>query len=52
MDASELTAVARIHRATGGNVRETKDTKMWECKDEESVENLVRYMLTEGMVVF
>ncbi len=50
--AGSMTAAARLQRIMGGGVQEKKDSKIWECRDEESTKKVAEHMVKEKMFIF
>ncbi len=49
--AGTMTAAARLQRIMGGGVQQKKDSKIWECRDRQSVEKVTEHMLKEKMIL-
>lgn len=49
--SSSLSTAARIRKLIGGDALDRTDQATWECKDRESVENVVQHMLREKIVI-
>ena len=49
--AGTMTAAARLQRIMGGGVQQKKDSKIWECRDPESVEKVVEHMVKEKLIL-
>ena len=47
---SGMNTAARLQRILSGGMQEKKESKIWECRDRQSVEKVVEHMLQEKMI--